>query len=391
MQERKSPFQQLDFTLLFFLFVLMCISLVAIYSAATSEQYNVPASYFVQRQILWFAVGTVLLISAMVIDYEAFKKLSIPLYAVSMMLLIATHLFGIEVNGAQRWIGVPGLFTFQPSEFVKIFIIISMAHLLFVITRHPRPKTFTSDVIVVGKILGVGMPPFAFILIQPDLGTALVILSIIFIMILMAGVTFRMIGLLITIGLTGIASLVWLHNNAFAIFTQIIRPHQLSRIYAWLDPSANVGAEGYQLYHAIQGIGAGQLYGSGFGQGVKSQSGVIPELHTDFIFTVIAEEFGFIGATILMVVYFLLLYRMVLIAFTCNNTFGTYIVAGVVGLLVFQVFQNVGMTIGVVPITGLALPFISYGGSALVTNMLAIGLVLNVNIRTKHYMFGEEE
>lgn len=391
MQERKSPFQQLDFTLLFFLFVLMCISLVAIYSAATSEQYNVPASYFVQRQIIWFAVGTVLLISAMVIDYEAFKKLSIPLYGGSLLLLAAVHLVGIEVNGAQRWVGVPGVFTFQPSEFVKIFIIISMAHLLLTITRNPRPKTFKSDVIVVGKILAVGMPPFALILIQPDLGTALVIMAIIFIMILMAGVTFRMIGLLLSLGLGGVALLLWMHNNAFEIFTQIIRPHQLSRIYAWLDPSANVGAEGYQLYHALQGIGAGQLYGSGFGQGVKSQSGVIPELHTDFIFTVIAEEFGFIGATVLIVVYFLLLYRMVLIAFTCNNTFGTYIVAGVVGLLVFQIFQNIGMTIGVVPITGLALPFISYGGSALVTNMLAIGLVLNVNIRTKHYMFGEEE
>ncbi|MFC4737615.1 rod shape-determining protein RodA [Bacillus daqingensis] len=391
MQERKSPFQQLDYTLLFFLFVLMCISLVAIYSAATSGQYGVAPSYFVQRQILWFSVGTVLLISAMVIDYDLFKHLSIPLYAVSMILLVATHLFGIEVNGAQRWLGIPGVFTFQPSEFVKIFILISLAHLLFTITRSPRPKTFKSDVIVVSKILGVGLPPFAFILIQPDLGTALVILAMIAIMILMAGVTFRMIGLLVTMALSAVAGLVWLHNNAFELFTQVIRPHQLSRIYAWLDPTANIGGEGYQLYHALQGIGAGQLYGSGFTQGVKSQSGVIPELHTDFIFTVIAEEFGFIGATVLMVIYFLLLYRMVLIAFTCNNSFGTYLTAGVVGLLVFQIFQNVGMTIGVVPITGLALPFISYGGSALVTNMLAIGIVLNVNIRTKHYMFGEEE
>ncbi|NJP36934.1 rod shape-determining protein RodA [Alkalicoccus luteus] len=391
MQERKSPFQQLDYTLLFFLFVLMCISLVAIYSAATSGQYGVAPSYFVQRQILWFSVGMVLMISAMVIDYDLFKHLSIPLYAVSMILLVATHLFGIEVNGAQRWLGIPGVFTFQPSEFVKIFILISLAHLLFTITRAPRPKTFKSDVIVVAKILGVGLPPFAFILIQPDLGTALVIMAMIAIMILMAGVTFRMIGLLVTLAVSAVAGLVWLHNNAFELFTQVIRPHQLSRIYAWLDPTANIGGEGYQLYHALQGIGAGQLYGSGFTQGVKSQSGVIPELHTDFIFTVIAEEFGFIGATVLMVIYFLLLYRMVLIAFTCNNSFGTYLTAGVVGLLVFQIFQNVGMTIGVVPITGLALPFISYGGSALVTNMLAIGIVLNVNIRTKHYMFGEEE
>lgn len=391
MQERKSPLQQLDYTLLFLLFVLMCISLIAIFSAASSEQYNVPASFFVQRQILWFAVGTILMLAAMVVDYEALKKLSIPLYVISMVLLILTHLFGIEVNGAQRWIGIPDVFTFQPSEFVKIFIIISLAHLLFFITRKPREKSFKSDSVVVGKILGVGLPPFFLILLQPDLGTALVIGSIIFIMVIMAGVSFRIIGLIAGAAVGGVSLLVWLHNNFYEVFTQVIRPHQLSRIYAWLDPSANIGAEGYQLFHALQGIGAGQLFGTGFTEGVKTQSGMIPELHTDFIFTVIGEEFGFIGATVLVVVYFLLLYRMVLIAFNCNNTFGTYITAGVIGLLVFQIFQNIGMTIGVVPITGLALPFISYGGSALVTNMIAMGLVLNVNIRTKYFMFGEDE
>ncbi|WP_280769983.1 rod shape-determining protein RodA [Salipaludibacillus daqingensis] len=391
MQERKSAFQQLDYTLLFFLFVLMCISLLAIYSAATADQYAVGPGYFIQRQIIWFAIGTILMLGAMLVDYEMFKNFSIPFYILGMVLLLAVHFVGIEINGAQRWIGIDGLFRFQPSEFVKIFLIIALAHLLYTITKIPRDKTFTSDCIVVGKILAVGLPPFALILIQPDLGTALVVGAIIFIMILMAGVTFRMIGLLSTLVVMGIGLLVWLHNNFFELFSTVIKPHQLSRIYAWLDPSANIGAEGYQLYHALQGIGAGQLYGSGLTAGMKSQSGAIPELHTDFIFTVIGEEFGFVGATVLIVVYFLLLYRMVIIAFTCNNTFGTYLVSGVIGLLVFQIFQNIGMTIGLVPITGLALPFISYGGSALVTNMLAVGIVLNVNIRTRHYMFGEEE
>ncbi|PRO65378.1 rod shape-determining protein RodA [Alkalicoccus urumqiensis] len=391
MQERKSALQQLDLSLLFFLFVLMCISLLAIYSAGNSAQYSADPSYFVQRQIIWFAVGTIIMLGAMVVDYEVFKNFSIWIYGVSMILLVAVHFAGIEVNGAQRWIGLPNVFTFQPSEFVKIFMIITLAHLLYTITKVPRPKTFTSDVIVVAKILGVGLPPFALILIQPDLGTALVIFFIMVIMILMAGVTFRMIGLLTTIAVSAVTFLVWMHNNAYNVFIQIIKPHQLDRIYAWLDPQENIAGEGYQLYQAMQGIGAGRLYGSGFMEGVKSQSGDLPEIHTDFIFTIIAEEFGFLGATILIIVYFLLLYRMVIIAFTCNNTFGTYIVAGVIGLFVFQIFQNIGMTIGVVPITGLALPFVSYGGSALVTNMLAVGLVLNVNIRTKHYMFGEDD
>ncbi|MDG5787739.1 rod shape-determining protein RodA [Evansella sp. AB-P1] len=392
MQERKSSYQQLDYTLLFLLFVLMCISLLAIYSgsSATTESFGIEPTYFIKRQIIWFGVGVILMLAAMSIDYDLFKNFSIPLYSVGMVLLLLVHFFGTSKKGAQRWLEI-GPIEFQPSEFVKIFVIIALAHLLYTITKTPREKSFKSDFLVVGKILAVGLPPFAFILIQPDLGTALVIGSVMFSMILMAGVTYRMIGLLATLVISFIAFLVWLHNNYFEIFINIIREHQLSRIYAWLDPMANIGGEGYQLYQAIQGIGAGQLYGSGFTQGAKTHSGTIPELHTDFIFTVIGEEFGFVGATVLIVVYFLLLYRMVIIAFSCNNTFGTYLVAGCIGLFVFQIFQNIGMTVGLMPITGLALPFISYGGSALITSMIAVGIVLNVNIRTKHYMFGEED
>ncbi|ADU31547.1 rod shape-determining protein RodA [Evansella cellulosilytica] len=392
MQERKSPLQQLDFTLLFLLFLLMCISLMAVYSgsAAVTDRWSLDPLHFVQRQVIWFGIGTLLMLAAMSIDYEVFKSFSIPLYAIGMLLLLGVHFFGEERLGAQRWLEI-GPIAFQPSEFVKIFVIIALAHLLFNITKKPREKSFKSDCYVVGLILAVGMPPFVLILIQPDLGTSLVVAAIMFSMILLSGVTYRMIGLLGALALSAIGFLVWLHNNFFEIFIDIIKPHQLSRIYAWLDPSANIAGDGYQLFHAIQGIGAGQLYGSGLGQGVKTASGDIPELHTDFIFTAIAEDFGFFGATLLIVIYFLLLYRLVIIAFNCNNTFGTYLVAGVVALIVFQVFQNIGMTVGLVPITGLALPFISFGGSALMANMIAIGIALNVNIRTKHYMFGEEE
>ncbi|MFA9559087.1 rod shape-determining protein RodA [Evansella sp. AB-rgal1] len=396
MQERKSPFQQLDYTLLFLLFVLMCISLLAVYSgsSAVTESWTWAGPlYFVQRQIIWFGVGIILMLAAMSIDYDLFKNFSIPLYIIGMILLLLVHFtpLGIENKGARRWLGIEDVFQFQPSEFVKIFVLIALAHLLYNITKAPREKSFKGDIIVVGKILAVGLPPFAFILIQPDLGTALVIGAIMGSMIIMSGVTYRMLGLLSSLVLSFIALLIWLHNNYFEIFSLIIRSHQRNRIYAWLDPAGNISGEGYQLYQALQGIGSGRLYGSGFMQGPKTHSGTIPELHTDFVFTVIGEEFGFVGATVLIVVYFLLLYRMVIISFNCNNTFGTYLVAGTVGLFVFQIFQNIGMTIGLMPITGLALPFISYGGSALITNMIAIGIVLNVNIRTKHYMFGEED
>jgi rod shape determining protein RodA len=389
--ERKNFIQQLDYTLLFLIFLLMCISLLAIYSAALAGQYKFDPSYFVKRQVIFFIIGTVVMVGAMLIDYDLFKNFTIPLYVVGIILLVMVHFFGIERNGSQRWISIAGN-DFQPSEFVKIFLVLALAHLLFIITKENRERTLKEDCIIVLKVVAVGFPPFFLILIQPDLGTALVIASIMATMLLMAGISWKIFTALGALVVSFLGTLVWLHNNYFEFFTDnLIRSHQLKRIYGWLDPESDPGGMGYQLLNAIQGIGSGKLYGKGFTEGVLSKSGAVPEIHTDFIFTVIGEEFGFLGATVLIVIYFLLFYRMIIIAFSCNNIYGSYLVAGVIGLLVFQIFQNIGMTIGLMPITGLALPFISYGGSALLTNMIAIGIVLNVNIRTRHYMFGSED
>lgn len=388
MEGQKSNLQQIDYTLLFLLFLLMCISLLAVYSG--SGQYNVDPMHYVKRQVIWYIVGIVLMVGAMLVDYDLFKNFSIPLYILGVVLLILVKFFGVIQNGSQRWVGFGG-FLFQPSEFVKIFVVIALAHLLFKITKEGREKSFKSDCILVGKVVGIGIIPFGLILEQPDLGTALVVGSVMATMVLMSGVSWKMITLLGGTVATGISFLVWLHNYYFEIFNKVIHQHQMQRIYGWLDPVGNAGSYGYQLVEALKGIGSGQLYGSGFMQGVQSQNDRVPEIHTDFIFTVIGEEFGFLGATVLIVVYFLLFYRMILIAFSCNNLFGTYLVSGIIGLLVFQVFQNIAMTIGLMPITGLALPFISYGGSALMTNMIAIGIVLNVGMRTRHYMFQAED
>ncbi|WP_078430091.1 rod shape-determining protein RodA [Alkalihalobacterium alkalinitrilicum] len=391
MEERKSSLQQIDYTLLFLLFLLMCISLMAIYSGS-GQYFSSDPTYFVKRQLVWFVVGIFLMISAMVLDYDLFRNFSIPFYLIGLILLLLVDFFGVIQNGSQRWIGFGGVL-FQPSEFVKIFVVIALAHLLYRITKDGREKGFKSDCFLVAKVAAIGLPPFFLILKQPDLGTALVIASIMATMVLMSGVGWKMLTLLVTGVIGGIGFLVWLHNNYFEIFNKIIKNHQMERIYGWLFPHENAGSYGYQLVEALKGIGAGRLYGSGFLQGAQTQSepARVPELHTDFIFTVIGEEFGFLGATILIVIYFLMFYRMIVIAFSCNNLFGTYLVSGIVGLLVFQIFQNIAMTIGLMPITGLALPFVSYGGSALMTNMIAIGIVLNVNMRTRHYMFQTEE
>ncbi|MFC0562036.1 rod shape-determining protein RodA [Halalkalibacter alkalisediminis] len=391
MEERKTGFQQIDYTLLFLLFVLMCFSLLAIYSGS-GQYFTDDPTHYVKRQIIWFIVGIIIMVSVMVLDYDLFKNFSIPLYGVGVMLLllVAYSSLGVFRNGSQRWLNV-GPAEIQPSEFMKIFLIIALAHMLYRVTVNRGAKDLQSDLMIVAKVCAIGLPPFFLILSQPDLGTALVIASIMATMLLMSGVAWRILCVLGLGVVGGILSLVYLHNYNFELFSKFIASHQLDRIYGWLDPYEHQGTYGYQLVNAMRGIGSGQLYGSGYMNGVQTQSDRIPEIHTDFIFTVIGEEFGFLGATILIVTYFLLFYRMVIIALTCNNLFGTYLVSGVIGLLVFQAFQNVAMTIGLMPITGLALPFISYGGSALLTNMIAMGIVLNVNIRTRHYMFETEE
>ncbi|WP_227936539.1 rod shape-determining protein RodA [Alkalihalobacillus deserti] len=391
MEERKTGFQQIDYTLLFLLFVLMCFSLLAIYSGS-GQYFSDDPTYYVKRQIVWFVVGIIVMVSIMILDYDLFKNFSIPFYGmgVTLLLLVAYSPLGVFRNGSQRWLDV-GSMEIQPSEFMKIFLIVALAHMLYRVTVNKGTKDLKSDLIIVAKVCAIGLPPFFLILTQPDLGTALVIASIMATMLLMSGVAWRILTVLGLGAVGGILTLIYFHNYNFKLFTLFIEPHQLERIYGWLDPYEHQGTYGYQLVNAMRGIGSGQLYGSGFMNGIQTQSDRIPEIHTDFIFTVIGEEFGFLGATILIVTYFLLFYRMVIIALTCNNLFGTYLVSGVIGLLVFQVFQNVAMTIGLMPITGLALPFISYGGSALLTNMIAIGIVLNVNIRTRHYMFETKE
>lgn len=382
--ERKHT--GIDYTLLFLLFLLMCVSLVAIYSGAGQYLSDDP-TYFVVRQLIWYGIGAVVIVAVMLVDFDLFRNFSIPVYAIGMVLLLAVKFFGEERNGAQRWV-----FGIQPSEFMKIFLILALAHLLYKLTKDKQKRTFKEDMVVLGKILLVSLPPFFLILKQPDLGTALVIGSVIATMLLMSGIRWRILLSLVGIAVLGIAFLVYMHEAHFEFFSEyLIEPHQLDRIYGWLDPDSDTSGIGYQLNQAILGIGSGQLFGAGFLEGMQTQSDVIPEIHTDFVFTVIGEEFGFLGAMVLLVIYFLLFYRMIMISLTCNNLYGSYLVAGVVGLLVFQVFQNIAMTIGLMPITGLALPFISYGGSALLTNMMAIGIVLNVHYRTKNYMFTSED
>ncbi|MBD8070135.1 rod shape-determining protein RodA [Bacillus sp. PS06] len=379
----KQPERQIDFTLLFILFCLFLISIVAVYSGSGQYQTDDPF-YYMKRQIIWYIIGVAVMIGVATFDYELLERLSAPFYLSGVFLLVLVHFFGTFKNGSQRWLNL-GVIELQPSEFMKVFLTIFLAAIL---NKYGVQRlSFKQSIPITFKLIMFTIIPFALILVQPDLGSALVIGAVFFTLLIVSGISMKMISLFSASAISLISFLVYLHNHYFEVFSKIIKPHQLDRIYGWLMADEFASSYGYQLTQALLGIGSGQLLGKGIQQGQQVQSGRIPEVHTDFIFSVIGEEFGFIGASLLIILYFLLMYRIVKIAQNSNSVYGMYICIGTVGLLSFQIFQNIAMTIGLMPITGLALPFVSYGGSALLTNMMALGLVLSVNIRTKKYMF----
>lgn len=384
MQSRKIP---IDYTIVTLVLCFFVISLVAIYSV--SGQYmGGDSTYFVKRQLVFYIVGFIVMAVIASIDFEMLEKWTIPLYIFGMLLLIAVEFVGVERYGAKRWLDLPGI-RIQPSEFMKFFLVLHIAVLLARIGK--KRLRFRESIVVTLKILFYTALPLGLILKQPDLGTALMILFAVFTLIFASSISKKMSALLTTLGLSGLGALIYIYFNHNELFSQFIHEHQISRIHGWLNPAEYSRGFGFQLQQALLGIGSGQLTGSGFGQGYQVQSGRIPEAHTDFIFAVIGEEFGFIGTSILIILFFLLIYRIITIALHANSLFGVYICVGVIALFTFQIFQNIGMTVGLMPITGIALPFISYGGSALITNMMALGLVTSVHLRTKTYMFDEDE
>lgn len=378
MQQRKYYF---DYYIAAILLLLFLISLLAVYSGSGQYAPSQPF-YFVIRQAIWYAVGAAAMLLVIYIDYELLKKQAWKLYAIGVFLLICVHFFGVYRNGSQRWLDL-GFFEIQPSEFVKIFLILYLAALL---ERYGnRTLSLRASVILTAKVIGATLIPFIFIFLQPDLGSALVILAIAFAMIIVSGISIKVILPMLFGMLSFVAGLAFLYLYYFDIFTRFFRSHQLDRIYGWLSPDEYASDYGYQLKQAMMGIGSGQLSGTGFNQGVQIQNGKVPEAHTDFIFTVIGEEYGFIGASLLILLYFLLLYRILRVAYQTNSLFGVFICVGIIGILAFQVFQNIAMTIGLMPVTGITLPFISYGGSSLMTNLMMIGLVMSIQLRSSKY------
>ncbi|MCJ7840293.1 rod shape-determining protein RodA [Lederbergia sp. NSJ-179] len=400
MTSSKKQIPKIDYGIILTLMLMALVSLITIYSAQKTGQYKVGDHNmnFVPKQIQWYVIGSVAAYIVMRLDSDQMKKISWYAYglcAFSLLGLLAIDALGFsekfflapERNGARSWYQIPGAGLIQPAEFMKIFLIITLAkvtsghHVKFV------QKTFKSDIWLLLKLGAITGVPALLILKQPDLGTALVFVAILLAVILVSGISWKILTPLFTIsGLAG-GALLYIAIYHHELLQGVLESHQYKRIYSWLDPYNFRTDEGYQLVNALESIGSGMTSGKGFYKGEV----YMPESHSDFIFTTIGEEFGFIGASIVISLFFLLIYQITRTGLDTKNPFYSYICTGVVAMIAFHVFQNIGMTIGLMPITGIPLPFISYGGSGLLANMMVIGIVLSVRYHYKRFMFASDE
>ena len=393
MENNKGFADRFDWTLAFIILLLFIVSLFAISSAQTSGQYTIN---FIPKQAFWYLVGAVIIGMAMFFEPEQYKKLAWVLYGIGLMLLLVLIFMpeGVEQigqlrNNAKSWYHLPGLGSIQPSEFMKTFFILAMARM---ISKHHEKftmKTMKTDLFLLGKIVLTMLVPLLFILEQPDLGTSLVFIAITAALILAGGIIWKLIVPIFagTALLGGLLLWMAVYMQDFLSEAFGFKAYQNARVYSWLDPYSYATAEGYNLINAMTAIGSGELTGKGY----QGREVYVPENHTDFIFTVIGEEYGFIGASIVVSLFFLLIYHLTKITLQLKDPFSTYVCAGIIAMITFHVFQNIGMTIQLLPITGIPLPFISYGGSSLMGNMLALGLVFSMKFLRTPYMYSSSD
>ncbi|WP_456275707.1 FtsW/RodA/SpoVE family cell cycle protein [Bacillus sp. AK128] len=389
MNSSKEP-TKFDYVLAFLLFLLFCASCIALYSAqTTSTQYG---ENFLLKQIVWYVVGICIIGGIMVFEPDQIRKLSWYLYGFSVLILVILYFspssIAPKINGAKSWFSFPGFGSLQPSEITKVCLIIILSH---VISKHNEKRLYRSiqsDFILLGKIILVAIVPMGLVMLQPDLGTTLVLMAITVGLIFMSGISWKILFPIFTTIVVAISTIFYLVLRAPQLLEKYlgVRQYQFGRIYSWLDPYTYSSGDGYHLLNSLKAIGSGMLTGKGIG----GNEVYIPENHTDFIFAVVAEQYGFIGATVVICLLFLLLYHITKVGLLSNSDFASYICVGVICMIGFHVVQNIGMTIGLLPITGIPLPFISYGGSSLIGNMFAIGLIFSIRFYYRTYMFSEE-
>jgi rod shape determining protein RodA len=348
---------------------LFVISCVALYSATQETEYSE-----LKKQIIWFAVSIPIMIIVICVDYNIIAKISPVFYGIFIILLVAV-LFTDSINGATSWFTIADGIQFQPSEFAKIFVIITIAYLISIFQK--RDKNEINKPLKLLAVFAVLALPVLLIILQPDYGTAIAFMVAIALMLFVAGLDRRYI---ITVILTVIIALPLIYNF-------VLPAHAKTRIDIFLNPDLDPRGAGYNVIQSKLAIGSGQLFGMGILKGNQTQLGFLYPKTTDFIFSVIGEEMGFIVAGAVIILYVVLITKAVYVAKTAKDDLGSYIAIGIVGIFLFHMIENIGMTMGLLPITGVPLPFVSYGGSSLITNFICIGLLLNISGRRQKAIF----
>lgn len=343
--------------------------------AATRDWYTrngLDGQYYLKRHIINIMIGLVLAYGTTVIDYRLLRAYTPFLWGAGVLGLIIVLIPGLgsEVNGAKAWIALPGGFQIQPAELAKIAIIIGMSMILSE-RSHDSDEPTSKDVL---QSLAIAAFPVLLIILQPDMGTILIISAAVVTIIAVSGAPAKWVAGLLLIAVLG---------GLVAVKAGVISEYQVKRLQTFVDPGADSQGAGYQLRQARITVGSGGIIGTGLFNGPQTNGRFVPEQQTDFIFTVAGEELGFIGSGAILILYLILLMRAFSIARRTNDPFGRLVCTGVIAWFAFQLFENIGMTMGLMPMTGVPLPFISYGGSSMFATLIGFGLLQNVHARLR--------
>jgi rod shape determining protein RodA len=358
--------QNFDWLLLGLVGAITAMGIVNLYSAGYNRGEGTPLYI---KQLYWLAVGLALMLLTLFYDYRHLEKLGYPAYVLSLLLLVGVMVAGKMVSGSRRWLPL-GPFAFQPAELAKVAIILVLATYF---NRWPRlEKMRLKDLLVPGILVLV---PVGLIIKQPDLGSGILVTLVAASMILFVGVHWRTL-LALALTMVGSSPLIW----------GFLKDYQKQRVLTFLNPGQDPLGAGYHIIQSMIAVGSGQFWGKGFLQGTQSQLYFLPEQHTDFVFSVFAEEWGFVGSVVLLLLFTAVALWGLQVARDCKERFGQLLALGVTALIFWQIFINLCMVTGFLPVVGIPLPLFSYGGSSLITTLLGVGFLLN--IRMRRYLFG---
>lgn len=380
---------RIDWGIVFVVMMLAIIGLISIYIAASHDPNVQNVFAMLKPQIMWYVIGVAIIFIIMKFDAEQLWKIAPYAYGLGVFLLFAVlFLYSRQYEaktGAKSWFAL-GPLTFQPSEVMKPAFLLMMARVVTLYnSKHPQ-RTIKSDWKLLIEMILWLLPVLVLLKLQNDFGTMLVFIAIFGGMVIVSGISWKILGPIIGVG-------SFFASTALAFVTTTwgrtilghvgFKQYQFNRVDTWMNPSGDTSNSGYQLWQSMKAIGSGQLTGNGF----NVMKVHVPVQESDMIFSVIGSNFGFIGGLLLILLYFLLIYQMIRVTFDTRNEFYANISTGVVMMILFHVFENIGMSIGLLPLTGIPLPFISQGGSALLANLIGIGLVMSMRYHYKSYMF----